>query len=232
MRTSIDRNGTWLYRAGGLSALALGVAYIVIIGLYVRTGAPPSSVEARLAYLAGHTMAWWAILGLSVLTDFLFVPVALSLYVVLKEINRNLMLFATACVALFIVLDLAITWTNYATLITLSGKYAKAASEAQRAIVITAADYPYLVLESRLLFVYNTLVLAVGILMIGFVMMNGTFGKRIAYLGIAIGILGVVSVAGPVFVSALSVTIILTSALTAVWVVLVGYRLYRLGQQS
>jgi hypothetical protein len=82
------------------------------------------------------------------------------------------------------------------------------------------------------LFVYNTLVLAVGILMIGLVMLNGTFGKRIAYLGIAIGILGVVSVVGPVFVSALSVTIILTSVLTAVWVVLVGYRLYRLGQHS
>jgi hypothetical protein len=112
MINAVDPDGKWLYRTGGISALALGIAYIVIIALYVPIGAPPSGTEARLAYLAGNRTVWWAILGLSVLTDFLFVPVALSLYVALKGFNRNAMLLATACVALFIVLDLAITWTN------------------------------------------------------------------------------------------------------------------------
>jgi hypothetical protein len=42
------------------------------------------------------------------------------------------MLLATVCVVLFIVLDLAITWTNYAALIMLGGKYANATNEAQR----------------------------------------------------------------------------------------------------
>jgi hypothetical protein len=227
---AVDPDGRWLYRVGGISAVSLGIAYIVIIALYVRIGAPPSGVEARLAYLARNTTAWWAILGLSVLTDFLFVPVGLSLYAALKEVNRNVMLLATACVAMFIVLDLAITWTNYAALITLSGKYARAASEAQRAALITAAVYPSVVLESSLLFVYNTLVLAVGILMTGLVMLNGIFRKSIAYLGLATGILGVVSVVGPFLVSALRVTIILTSVLTTVWVLLVGHALYRLGR--
>jgi hypothetical protein len=231
MTNAADPDGRWLYRAGGISALSLGIGYIVIIALYVRIGAPPSGVEARLAYLAGNTTAWWAILGLSVLTDFLFVPVALSLYVALKDLNRNLMLLATACVALFVVLDLALTWTNYAALITLSGQYAKAASDAQRAVSITAAGYPSAVLESSLLFVYNTLVLAVGILMTGFVMLNGVFRKSIAYLGLATGILGVVSVVGPFFVSALKTTIILTSVLTTVWVLLVGQTLYGLGRK-
>jgi hypothetical protein len=229
--TVVDRDESWLYRAGGISALALGIAYIVIIALYVRTGVPPSGVEARLAYLAGNTTAWWAIIALSVLTDFLFVPLALALYAALKEVNRNLMLLATACVLLFVVLDLAITWTNYAALITLSNKYATAGSEAQRAAVIIAANYPSVMLESSLLFIYNSLVLALGIFMTGFVMLNGIFGKTIPYLGLATGILGVVSVVGPFFVRALSVTIILTSVLTTVWVLFVGYRLYRLGRQ-
>jgi hypothetical protein len=48
-------------------------------------------------------------------------------------------------------------------------------------------------------------------------------------LGLVTGILGIVSVAGPFFVSTLSVTIIITSVLTTVWVLFVGYRLYRLG---
>lgn len=231
MSNAVDPDGRWLYRAGGISALSLGIAYIVIIALYVPMGAPPSGVEARLAYLAGNTTAWWAILGLSVLTDVLFVPVALSLYVALKEVNRNVILLATACVALFIILDLTITWTNYAALIPLSSEYAHAESEAQKAAVITAAAYPCIVLESSLLFLYNTLVLAVGILMTGFVMLNGIFGKSIAYLGVATGFLGVVSVVGPFFVSALRVAIIFTSVLTTIWVLFVGYRLYTLGRK-
>jgi hypothetical protein len=57
-----------------------------------------------LRYFAWKTAVWWAIVGLSVLTDMLYVPVALSLYLVLKVINRNAMLIATAFVGLFIVL--------------------------------------------------------------------------------------------------------------------------------
>jgi len=229
MIDGVGQSGKWLYRAGGISALALGMAYIVIIALYVPIGAPPTGAEAQLAYLAGNTTVWWAILGLSVLTDFLFVPVGLSLYLALKEINRNAMLLATASLALFIVLDLAITWTNYAALIALSGKYAMAANDAERAAIVRAANYPSAVLESRLLFVYNTLTLAAGILMTGFVMLRGIFSKSTAYLGLATGILGIVSVAGSFFVSALRATIIGTSILTTVWVLLVGYRLYIVG---
>lgn len=227
----VDPDGKWLYRAGGISALALGLAYLVIIALYVPIGAPPSGTEARLAYLAGNRTVWWAILDLSVLTDFLFVPVALSLYVALKGLNRPAMLLATACIAMFIVLDLAITWTNYAALIALSNKYATAANDAQRAAIVPAANYSSAVLESRLLFVYNTLTLAVGILITGFVMLKGIFSKRTAYLGMVTGIFGIVSVVGPFFVSALSATIIVTSMLTTVWALFLGYSLYRLGRQ-
>ena len=79
MVNSVDQDGNWLYRVGGISALVLGVAYIIIIVLYVPLGAPPSGGEARLAYIAENSTAWWAILGLSVLTDFLFVPMVYGL---------------------------------------------------------------------------------------------------------------------------------------------------------
>ena len=231
INNTVDPDGRWLYRAGGVSALVLGISYLAIIGLYVPIGAPPSGAEARLAYVAANTRTWWAILGLSVLTDFLFVPVALALYLALKGIDRSAMLLATACVGLFIVLDLAITWTNYEALITLSGKYAAAANDAQKAAAVTAAIYPSAVLESRLLFVYNSLTLAVGILITGFVMLKGIFSRSTAYLGLVTGFLGIISVVGSFFVSALSLTIIVTSILTTVWVLFVGYRLYGLGRQ-
>jgi hypothetical protein len=231
MANAVNPDETWLYRVGGICALVFGIAYIIIIALYVPIGAPPSGAEARLTYMAGSPTVHWAILGLSVLTDFLFVPVALSLYLALKGINRNAMLIATACVGLFIILDLAITWTNYGALITLGGNYAAATNDAQRAVIVAEATYPSVVLGSSLLFVYNTLVFAVGILITGFVMLKGIFSKSTAYLGLIAGILGIVSVVGPFFVSALSATIIFTSVLVTVWVLFVGYSLLRLGQQ-
>src|SRR5258706_1338896 len=228
---AVDPEGNSLYRVGGISALALGIGYILIIALYIPVGAPPSGAEARLTYLAGNPMAWWAILGLSVLTDFLFIPLALALYVALKGINRNAMLLATACVALFVVLDLAITWPNYAALIPLSGNYATATTDAQRAIFIAAASYPSAVSESSLLGFYIIFAPGVGILITSLVMLKGIFSKSTGYLCVATGIFSIISVVGPFFVSALSVTVIIASLLTTVWVLFAGYRLYGLGQQ-
>lgn len=226
---AVDPEGTGLYRVGGISALLLGLAYIATIPLYASVGAPPSGGEARLHYLVGKTTVWWAILGLSVLTDVLFVPVALALYLALKGVNRNAMLIATAFVGLFVVLDLAVTWPNYAALISLSGNYAAATTAAERAIYVAAANYASAVLTSSLEAIYSILVLSLGILLVGLVMLKGIFGKSTAYVGVLTGILGIVAAVGPFFVSALSVTIIMTAVLTTAWVLLVGFRLYRLG---
>ena len=227
----VDPDGRWLYRVGGIAALIFGIGYIIIMALYVPMGAPPNGVEARLAYMAGHTTAWWSILGLSVLTDFLLVPIALSLYLALRGINRNAMLLAAVFTGLFIILDLALTWTNYAVLIPLSGSYASTSIDAQKAAVVAAATYPTTVLESDLLFVYNTFTLSIGILLTGLVMLKGVFNKVTAYLGLATGFFGIVAVAGPFIIRALESAIILASALTTIWVLLVSLRLIRLGQK-
>jgi hypothetical protein len=105
---STDRKS--LYALGGICAIVIGISYIIITALYVLTGAPPSGGEAKLAYFAGKTTAWWAIVLLSVLTDFLFLPVALSLYVLLKKVNRTAMMVGSGFLGLFAVLDLVITW--------------------------------------------------------------------------------------------------------------------------
>src|SRR6185503_12288315 len=146
--------------------------------------------------------------------------------------NKNAMLLATAFVGLFIVLDLTLTWTNIASLIVLSSSYAAATNDAQKAVFVTAAMYPSSVVESNLLFIYNSLTFAIGILITGLVMLKGMFGKSTAYLGLLTGILGIVSVTSSFFSSPLSVVIIiLASILTTLWALFVGYRLYELGRQ-
>ena len=222
---AVDPDEGWMYRVGGVSALALGLAYVAIFPLYAHVGAPPSGGgDAWLEYLAGKTTIWWAILGLSVLTDFLFVPVALALYLALQRLNRSAMLLATALVGLFVVLDLAVTWSSYASLLTLSARHAAATNDIQRAACVAAAHHASAVLASRLEIVYAIVVLSSGILMIGVVMLKGVFGKATAYLGLITGILGIVSVAG------WSVTIIMNAVAATVWVLLVAYRLWRLGR--
>lgn len=231
MDTAIDPEGQWVYRVGGITAIVFGIAYLVIIGLYVPIGARPRGVEAWLTSLAAHTMSWWAILALSVLTDLLLVSVALALYLALKGLNRNAMLLATASVGLFIVLDLALTWTNYSSLLVLAGNYVTAASDAERAVIRTAAIYPSGVVDSNLLFVYNTLTLSIGILLSGLVMLKGIFHKLTAYIGLATGVLGIIAVAGSFLSDALDITIIFASLLTTVWIFLVGYRLVTLARE-
>jgi len=221
-----DPDGKWLYRVGGISALVIGIVYIIIFPLFAHVGGAPSGGgEVWLKYLEGKTTVWWAILGLSVFTDFLFVPVALSLYVALERVNRNAMLVATAFVGLFVVLDMSVLWTNYASLLTLSALHTAATTDVQRASYVAAADYASAVLASHTEVFYSIVDLSLAILIIGFVMLKakGIFNKTTAYLGLAAGIFGIVSIAG------FFVIIIINALLVTLWLLFVGYRLFKLG---
>jgi len=165
----------------------------------------------------------------TVLTDPLFIPFTLALYLALKSVNCNVTLLATALVLLFVGLELAVTWSNYAALITLGERYADATTDLQRASYVAVAQYPSAVLASTLEAVCSIFVLSLGILLMGLVMLKGAFGKTIASVGVTTGVLGIVSVVGPFVLSALSSATILASALTTIWVLLVCFRLHRLG---
>lgn len=226
-QTTIDVDQKQWYRVGGIAALVLGVAYIVIILLYAHVGAPPTGGgEVWFQYLPGKTRVWWAIVGLSVLTDFLFVPLAFALYLALKDANRNAMLLASAFVGLFVVLDLSVTWSHYTSLLVLFSNYSKATDAVQRMAYIAAANYASAVLMSPLEIVYAIVTLSFGILVTGFVMLRGVFNKITAYLGLATGFLGIVSLTG------LTLTIIMNALFATAWILVVGYRLCRLAQDQ
>jgi hypothetical protein len=134
------------------------------------------------------------------------------------------MLLATAFVGLFVVLDLAITWSHYASILTLYSEYSKAADDVHRAGYVAAANYASAVLSTPLEVVYAIVTLSSGILIAGFVMLRGPFSKITAYLGLATGLLGIASLTG-------FGPIIIGNALFAtVWLFFVGYGLYRLAK--
>ncbi|MFY9855125.1 MAG: hypothetical protein WAK26_14735, partial [Terracidiphilus sp.] len=137
----VSQDHKFWFRVGTLAAIVLGIGYLIIIPLFARVGAPPSSAEAWFNYLPGKTAIWWAILALSVFTDLLYVPIALVLYLALEKINRGAMLLAVAFIGLFVALDLAITWSHYASMLILYSQYSTATSDLQRAGYLAAANY-------------------------------------------------------------------------------------------
>lgn len=230
---TVDPDARWIYRVGGLSALGLGIGYILTIPVMVAYagGFPPPGAEARLAFFAEHAAGWWVATALMVSTDLLYVPVFLALYHALKGMNKYLMLLALACAGLFVALDLAVTWTAYSSLITLGGSYATATSDARRAIIVAAAGYPSAITDSPLAGIYASLIPALGTLLASLVMRRRIFNKALAYLGVIAGISGILAGIGPIFFSDLETAQYINASLAMIWFLLVGWRLYKLGAQ-
>jgi len=224
--SGVDAGAKTLIRVGGVSGLMLGVSYVIIVVLFSMAGAKPSGDGvAWLEYLDGKSAAWWGIAALSVLTDLLFLPLTAALYLAMRHVNRNAMLIGATLLGLFVLLDLAVTWPDYASLITLSGDYSAATGDAQRAAIVAAANYPASVLNSTLWAGYVIGIPALGILAIGLVMLQAGFSRVGGWVGVLTGVLGTASVIGPFLASGLGVLAIPTSVLTTIWVLLAGYRL-------
>lgn len=232
IQTTVDPDGKWIYRLGGLSALLLGIGYfltIPMVPLYAG-GFPPPGAEARLVFFAEHAAGWWGTTALMVFTDLLYVPVFLALYHALKGINKYMMLLAFTCAGLFVVLDLAITWTAFPSLIILSGNYAAAASDAQRAIIVAAAGYPSAIVDSPLSGIYAILFPGLGELLASLVMRKGIFSKTLAYMGMIAGVCGILAGIGPIFISELETFQYINASLAMIWYFFAGFKLYKLGQ--
>jgi hypothetical protein len=159
-----------------------------------------------------------------VLTDLLYIPVSVALYVALNGFSHARVFFGAALLTLFVMLDLAITWPSYAVLIALSGPYA-AASDAERGTYVAAASYATAVLESSLAAAYTIGVPSLGILLTSLAMRSAGFGRTVAYLGMATGVVGIISVSGSVASPTFNTAAIVTALLTTVWFFALGYRL-------
>ena len=233
MQLTVDPAGKWIYRVGGISAMVLGIGYLltIIVTITYAGGFPPPGIEARLAFFTEHAAGWWVVSALMILTDLLYLPVFLALYQALKGINNYMMLLAIACEGLFIALDLAVTWTAYSSLIILGGNYASVITEAQRAIIFAAAGYPSAIIDSPLSGIYAIFIPALGLLLASLVMRKGAFNKVLAYMGVIAGVCGMLAGIGPIFISALETAQYINASLAMIWFFLVGFKLYRLGQQ-
>jgi len=232
MQNTVDPDGKWIYRVGGIAAFLLVIGWFLTFPLYAAAGGPePFGAEARLIFYAGRETAWWGILWLMVITDFFYVVIQLALYQSLKKIAQSMILLAVAFKGLFVVLDLGVLWPNHAALFDLSSLYAAAASEAQRAAIVNAAFAPSAVLDSLLPNLYSIVIPSLGTFFASLAMLKGVFSKRTAYLGLAVAATGIIAMADP-FLGAWGMVHLVNALLATIWYLFVGWRLYKLGQQT
>ncbi len=227
-----DPNVKGFYRVSGIAALVLVLGYFLTFPIYFRVGDPPASgVEAQLMYFAEHAGGWWAIASLMVITDLLIVPIFIGIYLALRHINRGLMLVALAFKAfLFVILDLAVTWTAYSTMIIAGVRYSTATAETQRTALAAAAGYASAMLDSPLFGTYAILIPSLGVLFAGLVMYKGVFSRATSYVAMAIGLTGFIFM-GQYFLPSLAIFRYINALLAAAFYLLAGYRLYKLGKQ-
>ena len=86
-------------------------------------------------------------------------------------------------------------------------------------------------LESPLLGTYAILIPSLRVLLTGLVMLKGGFNRITACVALATGITGIIFM-GSYFTDALYALRIINALLATVWYLLVGIRLYRLGQAA
>ncbi len=220
---SADQDWKGLYRAGGASFLIIGVLTVIGIILLLPLGGVPASGQAAFTTLSTQKLLFQTIVTVVATRHLLLIPGVFALYVALKRVRKTYALIASGLVGLNVVVVFAANTVNFLSLIPLGDKYAVATTEAQRAAYVAAADLTVGAISVGI--PLEGLVLTVGILIFGLAMLKGVFNKPTAYLGVLIGITGII---GAIPIPALMVAFIVALILEAVWAFAVGFKLYRL----
>ena len=112
------------------------------------------------------------------------------------------------------------------SLLSVSGRYAAATSESMRAAYLASADQA---IEAANIYGNMALMLhQVGSIILGLVMSKGVYGRRTGYLVMVVGTMTFIGTFG-VVLRPLSFFTLFGLMLTAVWQIVVGSKLYKLG---
>ena len=223
----LDPSWRGVVKWGGLSLLISGAIAVLFFISVVATQQtlPIPAKEALEAPLAPSLLFTFVVVG-----EVLLLPSVLALYFALKGVNKTTMFMATAIWALCVPMFLA-SRGQIIAISQISSRYVETTDETMRAAYLASAE---LALETQNLYAMMGLILlSVASIIIGIVMLKGkeVFGKRIGYVVIGAGaftLFGAITVITviPIIVPVIGVI------LTATWQSYIGFKLFRLGQES
>ena len=224
-----DPSWRLLYRVGGVSAwLFVGLLAAAIV-LAIAAPAPPTGDgRATLTYIAGHRTLYIVYQQLWLAPGVFAMLTYLALYPALRHLDRSLAALGTVVAGSAYALTLAIptTTTGAPALVYLSDQFTATADPARQAGYATAAEA--LIAQNRTAMAVGPLA-TVGLLIVSIVMLKGVFPPAVAYLGIAVGVLGIASETLRFVIEGLYGVY---GVLLLVWMAAVGWGLYRLGRRT
>ncbi len=219
---SLDQSEKGILKAGGFSFIAAGfVLFLFFIALLVLQTSPTLTPEMVL----DDPLPPVSLYALAAFGELLLMPGVLGLYYSLKNVKKTHMLMATA-LWLVAVISFLISRSQIIALAPLSGSYQAASSEALRSAYLVSAEHA---IELGNVFADMALMfLGVSSIIIGLVMLKGVFSKGVSYLVIISGTLTLLGTFG-VLLEPMTILAPFGLILGAVWQIIVGVKLYKLG---
>lgn len=217
----------WLYKAGGAAGFSMVLIILIQIVVFI-VAAPP---------FEGSVLDWFnlfqrsPILGLvafeilMVIYVLLSIPMALALYIVLRNDHPSM---ALIYLAFSLVGSMAFIAARPAfEMLTISQHYAAATSEAQRAALLAAGESMLAIFKGTAFQVSYYLGSLNGLIISAILLKSKYFSKSLAYLRIASSVLdfGLLVPTIGIFISVFSVVFML------IWNFLMARRLFQLSKE-
>ena len=223
-----------LYRLGGVAALI--VAFLTVAEIMAFAFFPqPSTISGWfILFQANPIIGLLDFWGLEVPMYAMFAMVFLALYVVLRKVNKSGMAIAFTLALLGISIFFATN--NPFSMLSLSRQFAAATTDANRSALLAAGEALLASTGQRAIGGFNMGLLLVSVagLIVSSVMRAATpFRRSTAFVGILAWGLSLADYLRQAFTSSVIITLLLIlpgAVLLVIWSVLVGRRLWELGQ--
>ncbi len=215
-----------LFLIAGYSGIIIAAAYAFNSIAFAVSGFPlPTEASGWVTYLEGKTNLWWGIIWLSIITNLLYLPFAHGLFELFKKSHKIQILVAQILFALFVFLELSLTWSNYPTIIELSQKYSLASVESQRLMILSVIEFASTEFQTPVTAFYTIVIPSLATILASYVMFKSKdFGKIIPSIGFISGICNIVSVWGGYFFEPLEKLVIPGSFLVLFWFAGIGLK--------
>ena len=219
-----------LYQLGGLTCMILIAYSLIMMLIMVGIGTPPETIEECFSMLQENRL--YGLLRLDILTVFvmpLYYLLFYSIYLALKDTNKELLSISTILV--FVGLTLFLATPSVFSYLYLSDEYAKAIIESDKNQIIAAGEA---ILASDMWHGTGAkiggILMQLGALIISMTMLkSNVFNKLTAYTGIVTHGLDLAHIIIGFFLPTVGIILMaIAGPLYLLWFPLIGIRLFKL----
>lgn len=215
-----------LYRLGGIGYIMVAALVLFAVAAYFiwpYAGGGHTAADIFAALQSDTLGTLFSLDVLMIVIAVINIVPTLALYVAIKPVNESYALIAL--VIALVALAILVPTRPLAELVSLSGQYAEATTEAARNHYLAAGEALLAHVEGTGWMVQNLLLCLSALINSVLMLRSRVFSKTTAWVGIATGILGLgflIPVVG-------ALMLLLNTILSIVWCVLIALALFRLG---